>query len=232
MKKSIIVEFIGLPGSGKSTVANRVVNCLRDEGFGVGDRDTYMFWKNNLSFLGTNRVRMRALFDALMNFNLLLRSLRLGGAQCRRLIGVLAKARFFQGHYEACRHEIYVFDQWTTQEAWSLMVPETLDNTMAKRLVKLLCRSDYVVFLDASLGVVASRISQRKGGASRFEGRDPLLVCGSLEGTDIKLRCIVDALRDLKVENVQYDATLDPDGLARAIANALKDFFAGKADKF
>lgn len=179
MRMPMIVEFVGLPGAGKTTVAGAVVRLLRLHGASVTDRENIQRWLQNLppiqkaAFTLYKPGRLLRTAIAAFTYSVSVRPIT------RDHVSRAARTPFYKPYLEhfldrhAC--EVCVLDQWSLQELWSLHIDGSARRVDEPgRLVKALLSEEPLlyVFLRIAPAEAARRVASRSHGGSRFDGLD------------------------------------------------------------
>lgn len=175
--RGALVEFIGLPGSGKSTIAHALADLLRERGESVSEPT----WRNDHA----TRRPLRALRKA----TLALAAAARDGAHARALVEWVASSRqptrgetlrlainalYVAETTERCARSqgVHIFDQGLLQQLWSLLYRATHNEDLERRCAEQLAMCGarlHVVIVEAPLGVLQRRLEARTQGASRLE---------------------------------------------------------------
>jgi len=173
----LLVEFIGLPGSGKSTIAHAVADLLRLRGTPVSEPT----WRSDHASSPASRtLRKGALAlaasarDPRLAREVLHRIAESEQPTPRETLKLAVNALYVAETAARCAQlpGIHIFDQGVLQQLWSLLY--RAGNT---RYAELHCARQVaacgarirVVVVDAPLGTIAARLAARTGGASRLE---------------------------------------------------------------
>ena len=172
-----IVEFIGLPGSGKSTIAHALAELLSARGFVVSEPT----WRNDHASRPAVRALRKASLAAAASVRGprragdLLRSLVQSRQPTRReLLQLAINALYLAETATQCARSegIHVFDQGVLQQLWSVLYRAGDSNDAERYYAGQLAgraAATWVVMIDTPLGAVQRRLLARTGGASRFE---------------------------------------------------------------
>ncbi|GEM_PF-2304863 len=171
VRRPLVVEFAGLPGAGKTTLAGRVAGLLREQGVPADEP--------LLAFSG--RFWGRRTPRALMHL------FRRPAAACRAL-GAIGRSGQRTGRDAAClahtwlflhtlmgecrrSGRIALFDQGIIQALWSVALNARHDAlpTFLAAVRETMCRPDVVVVVDVHPDVAARRLRTRPYGRSRLE---------------------------------------------------------------
>lgn len=172
-----IVEFTGLPGSGKSTIAHALAELLRTRGFVVSEPT----WHNDHASRPTVRTLRKASLavaaavrDPLLAGSLLRSLARSRQPTRRELLQLAINALYLGETTRDCSGSsgFHVFDQGMLQQLWSVLYRAGDGNNAERYYADQLRGRDAptrVVMIDTPLGAVQRRLLARTGGASRFE---------------------------------------------------------------
>jgi hypothetical protein len=164
----LLVTFVGLPGSGKTALCDRVVQILRRRGAACDQSDETAFRR-----LGHKSAW--AAREALGHPGYALRSLWAIAATRQRslvdLVRMLANwfARSFLIRRAARAPGIHVFDEGLFQAVWSIGFTARKENWQFSLPAFSLCASGLTIVVEASLATVARRLADRPGCNSRLE---------------------------------------------------------------
>lgn len=233
---SVWVEFLGLPGSGKSELSRAVARGLRARDVAVsvpsyaldhltptGERLASKLW---LAARGCTRSPRASRFwmrTLVASRQASARELRAVALNWFYLLGSVERWSAIPG--------CHVFDQGLCQALWSIgyaaQQPDALSLDLVPGLGEALPPRTLVVLVEAGLGTILERLARRNSGTSRLE-RD--LAAGHsancLERAFRLLRRIDDIvwqlaqLRDIQVLRVDNDAEQALAGHAAAIVDA------------
>ena len=241
----MIVEFVGLPGSGKTTLHQRAVDRL--EAFGepywtsgtLGESKGYVSsWSprffprgivNALRKVSAKSRRVLSMTEAM------LKSHRLVGLavwyllMSRRSVHdkVFAARLFFValGNYWRVRthtlaDQIVLFDEGVVHRAFTVFVDgrREIDLAAIRRYAHMIPLPDVLVYLKVSPDVALERTHARPRGLSRrFQGLSPGQECGVMADSAHMLDVLVDGIQDL-VRSTVTIIVIDTNDLRRANA--------------
>jgi len=174
MSESVIVEFIGLPGVGKSTLSREVATELETRGTEVHEpiyeRDIYSTPRRIAS---KARLASRSLIDDPKK--------TLKTTQCVRQTEQQSLSDFirvtFNLHYVTgvtttfqSRTGVTLLDQGLYQACWSVGLRSTqpTDEAIEKVDISAYISPDLVVFVEANDATIANRLTNRTDGDTRF----------------------------------------------------------------
>jgi thymidylate kinase len=212
----LVVEFVGLPGAGKSTVADLLTKSLASRGRSWGDR----WMVAGLALHRTDR------YGRLIRFYLSHPSELRAAVALGWLAPSLTPLRFFQGlrflsvwSYRLARarrlgYQVLILDQGVLQGAWSLLVRGWQDHAVLTATTRVISGAQVryaLVFFDVGVEVAVNRITQRKTRESSFDHLSPDEARRQLEIYETRL---LDILRGVAERTgaayLQVDATRDP----------------------
>jgi predicted kinase len=171
-----VVEFCGLPGAGKSTIARALVASLRLEGVPTVE----VMAPIGPSATRSERIRRKS-------------AVIVRGMTARGAIGVAANVGFRSGQSDArdrlarpanllvvrdavrrarSRPGVHVLDQGPVQEWWSAALRADSDRVLRWAGSDPAPRADLVVRVDAPVEVLAERLARRRARQSRLEAVD------------------------------------------------------------
>ena len=173
---SFSIEFVGLPGVGKSTLSNQVSEALVNENFqvtepirSIDDRSTPHRVLSKIRFVAEHFVRRpRTSFrtshtliqtdqDSVSDFVRVAFNLHY-------VAGVIVHARSGTG--------VTLFDQGPYQGVWSIGLRSTIDwDLLLDRFTRFLAQTapDLIVFVEADTDTIVDRLHSREDGNTRFD---------------------------------------------------------------
>lgn len=224
-RSGLVVEFLGLPGSGKTTLATETARLLRLSG--VKAHETYADWNTGRaarladvagSLVPAARWKPRLLLDAW----------RIAGPLSGGAVGDRAKTAVHWlsrcGHYERARRVggIHLVDQGVLQAYWSLCFAGHAEHLEAllPALESSRAHAGVVVIVSAAPQTVVERLARRPGVTSRLERSldDPVT---AMRRAEAALARVVAALREWRPHAVVIEADNDDEGGSSAAATGL-----------
>jgi hypothetical protein len=172
----LVVEFVGLPGAGKSTVAARLATGERSSSWGnrkavgAGDVQRSTHYPRLGLFFLRHRDELRAALRLASNGS---------GLNPRRLYQVVKYLHVWSYRLALARrrgYEVLLLEQGPVQDTWSLMLRgtwpnETLQSSVSRMILAAGVRYAMVYF-DVAPEAAANRIAQRPTMESRFDRLD------------------------------------------------------------
>lgn len=171
-----IVEFIGLPGCGKSTISNNLTALLIKDGFKV----------NNLSYkigkMGkTKRFLYKSSFVFLyftqhpfLFFNYFKFVIKARQSSIKNFITTYINLIFvlslYDNYNKKSKYDFVLFDQGIFQAFWSVKISSQNYNQLQFKLP--LQMSDFIFQIKASNNEIINRLKNRPGRQSRIEKQD------------------------------------------------------------
>jgi thymidylate kinase len=234
MNAPVIIEFVGLSGAGKSTVAEELTETLRQQGKRCATRQ----------MIGGRELPRPEHYRRLVQFLfthpwVLTGSARLGLPAMRHGTSRLREAlRFHVWSYRLAvgrkmECDIVILDQGVIQEGWGLMVRQTGWNhdAVAAAALDVIARvkATYaLVYFEVDRGVAAQRIATRDLGESRFDGMRQSEASQLLALHEPTLRSLYDgAVRQLILPSLRVDAGKPVAELVSQISAFIDQFSSG-----
>lgn len=182
MKNSILIEFFGLPGSGKSTISQEVEEKLRNSKYNVVGRKHLFQWRRSLKFREKIFIFFQAFVLSVSYPKLMFYSFKI--REIRQFFKLFTKIIYLNRFYKSVEPSIMIFDQWLMQDIWSINVFQDIYNSKSilKRLTPVFALAHVYIFLKISEVEVAKRIAKRSNGNSRFDGNSMELIKNRLSG--------------------------------------------------
>lgn len=237
---AVTVEFFGIPGVGKSTVANRVAKLLREKGTPVSD---LMYTSaHQLSRLQRVAVKVRFVVKEACNHpGYVLRSAiviaRTKQESVTDLIKVLFNWFFVSSVLRGGRQVsiVELLDEGIFQAYWSiaLCAPDGIPNVI-EHLGDSVPLPTVIVVLEADLGTIRSRLESRERHDSRVE-LSSRVNKGLLERADVIHRRITDSLqvtcerrKDMHLIALRNDQGEDLETAAGRIADEVQRVYVSR----
>lgn len=223
-----VVELLGLPGAGKSTIAASLVAGLRASNMDVLTTEDFVAWLAARSRLEKIGILVRSLPRALLKLwraLLFASSLRpFGSCPMVRVALIPFLTYCFDRYLHLHKHSVVVMDQANMQLVWSMGAYAA--SYQAPTLERLCCATRgqtprLYAFIAVSPDVVAERIRQRPSNLSRFDRESEFVLRGALKASAMLMDDIARFLvwNDEKV--MVLDATASIESNAQALLEAV-----------
>ena len=231
-----IVEFIGLPGAGKTTLCTEVARQLHDRGLSVVCRDEILQkWHRNS--MGKKLMQLRP--DCPRDWQVLTQTMALAAqVQPLNATSVLKAATTYvnaKRNHRTASHlpptrlldggglqaATLLLDQGVLQEAWSVAISGKNPPLRAlQRAIEALAGDGTmrVVALKVDVETALDRIQHRPTHNSRFDAMNFDRASDILSASVTSLQAILDALRGLGVPILEVDSSYPIEENADAIA--------------
>ena len=224
----IIVEFIGLPGVGKTTTCKYLSGFLQSQGVNSIYYEN-LFGHFRHAFIAYGEYLKSILLNPIFSTKYTLHalkytfSLNIDKNQIKTYRQALSSSfLYFDGKrtIEKNKMDVYLISQWLIQYIWSIGV--FLDNPYKNDLFILLDDAmkimprNYVICL-APPSVVIKRINARKDGRSRFDYLSDSQLSEIVVKADSFTRCIADHIMKSGANTLLLDTT-------KPIAENIKEF--------
>lgn len=222
----LIVEFIGFPGSGKTTVAGALRGQIESARVRSNQEEPALDgrrWRGWTALLPRSIGDLRRLL-ALMWLALRVRPLRMDRIRFATVLATTARRTHALVRERAA--DIVIIDQWVLQGLWSMLVfSERFDAAQVERHAQALARGPrrLAVFLDAHPDVALDRMNDRECRNSRLEDLEDEHALAELRTSQRAIEIIVGAAERAGLPILRLSATAPPvenaARVARAIAN-------------
>jgi thymidylate kinase len=232
-----LLEFVGLPGAGKTAVAARLVSQLRARGTTCAERR-----RQRDRHGGTTRRRIRRAVFLLRNHELTQASLRFAASVRPVSLTRLARALRLSGwarqlqSYAASDVDVVVLDQGPVQDAWSITVPggswgEAAMRAAVGRVMQATQMPRAFVYVDVDTETASERLRLRRGGSSRFDRLGATQTRTWLARYERSLSSVFQyAVAVSNAPFVRVDGRLPADEVCRQVARFLGDVRTGSAE--
>ncbi|HEY9622358.1 MAG TPA: AAA family ATPase [Crinalium sp.] len=220
----LVIEFVGLPGAGKTTVFHQVVAQLREEGISVAARDEILKqWKS------TGRVKklLQLLPQTWNHVQTLVQSLVLASQvkplnrqSFAKAVKVYTNVKRIDAIAQSRSHQLIVLDQGLLQEIWSVGItgkpPET---KQIQRELSTLFQTRSVAIVDFNIDVETAlqRIQQRPTEGSRFDVMESDAAQATLTRYGPYLQDILRCAQTLGIPLLEVDSALSVEEKAEKI---------------
>lgn len=179
-RKGIIIEFVGPPGSGKTTSSLVFAEQLRKKGLIVLLREDLKLYVKNKGLISKLRLFVNTLFfkgPILIHFTIKLALHKIFSFDA---IYRYLKLSFYNLALSEFRRQtkadIIILDQWIIQEIWSATIFKRTDYyKLLKKMERFYFRTDTVIYLEADAVTASTRIEFRQNGLSRFDRMSPIV---------------------------------------------------------
>lgn len=172
--QTIIVEFVGPPGGGKTTLCDGLKTQLANNGLKTAIfkdvkrhlREKSLFSK--LAFVLSNTFKNLPVF---LTFSVLL--FKSGVFSINSIIRYY-KVTLFNGSISSfinnSKTQVLLLDQWSVQQLWSATIFRAKDYERLKsNLVDFFLEPDVMIYVDINLSIASERVSGRSSMTSRFD---------------------------------------------------------------
>ena len=176
MGRPVVVELVGLPGAGKSTLAARLLEELRARGYDCAGRELL---RPSAGLLAgrSNRLRfwLRHLHLA-RSTGLSVLAVGASGSEAMRHAARLGRWASGFERLTGAGQQIILLDQGVVQQAWSSLFRAAAGRGRLLQLLDLILRDSppllAFVYCDVPLDVALQRIAARPEGNSTFDDLD------------------------------------------------------------
>lgn len=220
-----IIESFGLPGAGKTSLCLSLHERLGGSIEVSASGQLHRAW-HALGPLQRKLITVRdALASPRLTLEMLVLTFRLGLWRSRRAIGLLARLPGTRRQFEQMRRPVpLLLDQAMLQDVWTICVSAGCTSpapaTLAPLLSELYRRiSVRVLHLKAEAATAAYRVSQRKGGRSKFDGLPMADISEQMTAAEPLTPSILEAAQRAGLEVYTIDASQHPESVVAAAVN-------------
>jgi hypothetical protein len=229
--KAPIIEFAGLPGAGKSTVATRFYHELL-EGNVPTLSGNEIAWQRSIGLVLGTLVSQARLVVPVINYTLSVRPLNVRRFSHSRRI--LTRAHALQRVQSTRPHALVVLDQGWVQEFGSTAVPGGSGRrrhveAVVKRLAGKFLWGVVMVRVDPKVAV--ERMRGRATTESRFDRWPAEVVRTNLPVMERALEMTVDVATKCEVPVLALDGTQPPEENARVVSDWARDTFGARRER-
>lgn len=173
-KQSIVVEFVGPPGGGKTTNSNSISALLVEHGiqpFVFADVKKYLYKANLFTKISIIwKTLWRQGKDIVLFIFFLLGSGVLSFDSVFRYCKLCLFNQTLQEFKSQNPNGIILLDQWVIQGLWSATIFRLKHlEKAAERLKRFYFHVDYIVYFDVDIETAAQRVGTRSTETSRFD---------------------------------------------------------------
>ena len=213
--KPLIVELVGLPGAGKTTVSQQVALKLRERGLQIVSRDEILKqWKQKnllqkaIQLLPNNLNHCNILINSLV-FAFQVKPINLQSFSKAAKIFTNVSRNDTVARAHDC--EIILLDQGLLQETWSVGITGSPPQTkyLKWEMMPLFHnRSTIILYFQVEIETALYRIQHRQTMTSRFDLMDSKQAYSILEKYSLYLDKIINCARTCDIPIVEVDSSL------------------------
>ncbi|MEI6946254.1 hypothetical protein V9K67_03570 [Paraflavisolibacter sp. H34] len=173
-QRALTIEFVGLPGAGKTTSSRAFSALLQQKGFRVLILQDVKDYLRRLSLGRKLLLVAKAVLTRtpkLVSYTASLARNRIySGNSIYRFIRLTLFDLALQQMKQEQKADIILLEQWMIQELWSATIFKGRPlNQLEKQLQKYYFKTDFVLYFDLDVATAARRIGWRKTNMSRFD---------------------------------------------------------------
>ena len=228
LERAVIVEFFGLPGSGKTAIHDIINQRLIDKGLDVAPQEELIQWlRNHLRLFKASLALKRpiwafiSLFYCLDPFGF---SVFKNKFLITRIVSTISSTVYLKNFLTKRKPDIFLLDQYTVQNIWSTWVGQEIpDIQVLSRIIKhsdSYLRRKYI-FFEIDPKSVSKRIANRNRGTSRFDGYDADTIKKMLQPESNLMNEILEAVRFKGNDLLIVDALKTPEESADIVMDWL-----------
>ena len=243
MRRWAVIEFIGLPGVGKSALSHRIADILERRGWRV-EQPTYAT-DHELSTWERYLLKLRLVAAEVMRHPWRAwRSLRAIAmtrqARAMDFVGVSVNWLFVSALLRRAQRRggVHLFDEGLLNTLWSVGFSANAADTVAilGRLAREAPPPLVATFLEADHATIRQRLGRRKNGHSRLEQTgmaegDWSRAHRALEQVKATVQLLVDGGEDLRIITARNQERERLDALAGDLAAAFEDILTARVSR-
>ena len=212
--KPLIVELVGLPGAGKTTLSKQLVSKFKERGLQVIFRDKILHqwhqknpWQKLMQLLPHNFNHWNILINSLI-FALQVKPIN--RQSFSKAIKIFTNAKRNDTVFQSSDCDLILLDQGLLQETWSVSVTGSPPATKyLKQEITLLFHNRPTIVLHCQIDIdtALSRVQNRQTMTSRFDLMDANQAHSILEKYSLYLDEIVSCARINKIPILEIDSS-------------------------
>jgi len=227
----LVVEFLGLPGTGKTTLVARLSELLESGEETVSTRKDINQWSGQISIICKLLFVLRHPFFIGHYFYHAVRFLRtlnpLGNGIAMRTLRSPVIDIYLNEFIKNSKSSLVLLDQGSLQNIWSIAAfSKSFGGKALKTFFNVVIKGSHYphvyVYLNSSTELAASRVTQRRHGDSRFDDMDRDSMSEGLRTSSPVMCHLAEMLKSSESRLLVLDAESDIDEKAKQIIN----FFA------
>lgn len=228
MSRPVVVELVGLPGAGKSTLAARLLEELTALGYDCAGRELLRANGERSVLAKVEEIRFWLRhFVLLRSVVLAILAAGASGPEARRHAARLGRWASGFERLNHAGHEIVLLDQGVVQQAWSSLFRAPSGRSRLLQLLDLILRDAPArltfVYCDVPLDMALQRIAARPEGRSAFDGMDQVQARELLGSHGRELReLFAHSVETLAASHVTVDTGKDMTESCRAVLEFVK----------
>jgi thymidylate kinase len=203
-QRSVIIEFLGVPGSGKSTLSHSVADILREMGLYIKEPSYELDHQKNIFVRKTKKLYkaiIHLMSRPVYSMHHILEIVRSDQRHFIETLKLIINLLYISEYYGECRRRsgVYFFDQgffqWLCSTLYSAQKSSALESNRIYRLIQYSIEQSkcMVISVHADPATAMARMEQRGGSASRLEQLDSKAKLN--EGVLQFYRCLLDTER-------------------------------------
>lgn len=220
----LVLEFVGLPGAGKTTVFHEVVALLREQGVTVAARDEILqqwqrqpLWQRLWKLIPQTQNQWRILLHSLILASQVKPSNWSSFAKAIKIFANVKRIDAIARHQDS---QLILLDQGLLQETWSVGITGTLPslNILKQELALLLHqRPIAIVYFQIDVETAIERVQNRPTAESRLDQMDAKAAHQLLSKYMDYLQDIINCVQTFNIPILEIDSLLPIDQKAKNI---------------
>ncbi|WP_303871781.1 AAA family ATPase [Acetobacterium wieringae] len=225
--KTMFLEFNGIPGSGKTTLSNRVIKDMKSKNYPIESyhkvikKPTRKKLKDLLLYL--LRIKLGSVKIGYLATMYLITNKKLNHENWLRVFSLVVLFDFYQKKGQDRGDEVILVDQGIVQQIISMLYEsELIADKYVKRIICLAKKKNlgiYVVNVDLDINTSFERLVKRRGNISRIQKLNKADAIHTLTIQQNNFNKIREILNELEQESIDVNSKACIDETVQSIVN-------------
>lgn len=228
--KSIFMEFNGIPGSGKTTLSNKLIAEMKSEDYSVQSyhRVIKKPTKKNLRYLALYLIKIKPSSYKMGYFALmyLFTNKILNHENWLRVISLIILFDFYQKESLDLKNNVIMVDQGIIQQIISMLYEsELIADKYVKKIIKFTKKMGleiYIINVDLNIKESFDRLNERKGNISRIQKLNSEIAINTLNTQQRNFNKVREIIKEIDIESIDVNTQESIDKNVQLIENFIK----------